>query len=154
MPDSQFDVQDRLRDMEIQRPGLLYATLGSVPTIVDDPLIEGANKFKSIEDLYVECWVRQRGFYDTSTRRAKLRRTYYSVPNLDTVLLDFAYTIFSEEGESDPPINALVSGMVPPRPNGSSVQGNFLVMKHDLNSKGLLDICDDDRSVVNVILRR
>ncbi|KAH7907990.1 hypothetical protein BJ138DRAFT_1116224 [Hygrophoropsis aurantiaca] len=160
MPDSQFDVQDRLRDIGIHQPafkagykGLLYATRCSKPMIVDVPLIEGANQYKNIEDLYVECWVSQRGLCDTSTRRAKLRRTYYSVPKLDTVPLDFAYTIFSEEGESDPPINALVSGMTPPRPNGASVQGNFLVMKQELKSKDLLDICDDDRSVVNLLLR-
>ncbi|KAH7905085.1 hypothetical protein BJ138DRAFT_1118789 [Hygrophoropsis aurantiaca] len=161
MPDTMYDVRDRTRDIEAHQPafvkgfkGILYATRGAEPIIVDVPLIEGAKKIKAVEDLYVECWVRQRGHDDTSTRRAKLRRTYYTIPNLESVPLDFAYTFFSEEGDTNPPINALVNKMSPPRPKSPYIHGNFLVIKHDMGSKGeLRDACDKDISVVNTILR-
>ncbi|KAH7904602.1 hypothetical protein BJ138DRAFT_1119261 [Hygrophoropsis aurantiaca] len=162
MPDTAFDVQDRLADIDIQQPalkkgyrGLLYATLCAEPIIVEVPLIEGATELKSIEDLYIECWVRQRGHTAYSARRAKLRRTYYSVPNLDTVPLDYAYTVFTEDGLSDPPINALLNKMAPPSPKSPYLQGNFLVIKQDTKAKmALVDVCDKDIFVVNLILRR
>ncbi|KAH7909686.1 hypothetical protein BJ138DRAFT_1154627 [Hygrophoropsis aurantiaca] len=161
MPDTMNDVQDRLWDIETHLPefkrgckGLLYATRCDGPLIVDVPLIEGARELKTIEDLYVECWVRQRGHKDTSARRSKLRKTYYNVPNLEHVPIDYAYTFLTEEGETDPPINSLVNTLSPPMPKAPHHMGNLLVIKHERDSNlAILDVCDKDIDMSTLILR-
>ncbi|KAH7907848.1 hypothetical protein BJ138DRAFT_1116336 [Hygrophoropsis aurantiaca] len=109
--------------------GLLYATLCDAPVIVNVPCAEGIPCYRNLDELKVDCWVRQRDTHAAHAQRAKLRRTYNFIPSMPTIPADYAYTIFVEEPTTRPQLNAHVNMFSRNRSTAEYILGNILVVK-------------------------
>ncbi|KAH7905438.1 hypothetical protein BJ138DRAFT_1118468 [Hygrophoropsis aurantiaca] len=133
--------------------GLLFATRCDKPLIVNVPTTEGRLECRSMDDLKVDCWVKQRKTDSCYTQRALLRRTYKSIPGLQSLWIDNAYTIFVEEPETNPAHNPHVNALAHPKATSCPILGNILVLKQDNINMELKDVICDDIDIVKAILR-
>ncbi|KAH7904601.1 hypothetical protein BJ138DRAFT_1106683 [Hygrophoropsis aurantiaca] len=161
MPPTIHKIEDRERDIASHFPdqklatgykSMLYTVSCLEPIIVNVPLIEGTATYREFEDLYVECWVRQRGYGDCSARRIDLRETFRAIPAAQGLPTEHAYTILVEKPSPILLPNLLIDSMYSPS-NGSQVYGNVLVLKH--KNDPVLTPCDmreRDKALVDFIL--
>ncbi|KAH7907432.1 hypothetical protein BJ138DRAFT_1213806 [Hygrophoropsis aurantiaca] len=124
-----YDVEPRKELIGNHKPvhagaydGLLYATLCTEPIIVPVPISVGVSQVKSLLNLDVEYWVKQRENCANNSHRVHLMKSFVS--------MDHSYTMFIDNPRMFPPYNILANTIAPPKNRETPYYGNILVLKH------------------------
>ncbi|KAH7906138.1 hypothetical protein BJ138DRAFT_1105406 [Hygrophoropsis aurantiaca] len=152
--DTELDIVEHVPRFEPGFKGLLYATLAYKPVIVNVPSAEGIHECRGLDDLKVDCWVRQRGTDATYAHRSKLRRTYKCFPGAPTLDIDNVYTMFVEEPGTKPQLNAQVNALALRNRTTDPILGNVLFIKqtNDAN-EAICDMVESDSGIIKILLR-
>ncbi|KAH7903733.1 hypothetical protein BJ138DRAFT_1107425 [Hygrophoropsis aurantiaca] len=163
LPVLSYDIGPTINRIQNHKPphgpsynGLLYATLCTEPVIVPVPVCVGVRAVRSMFNLDVDYWVKQRGSRENTAHRSHLQLRFECIPNEPSTTLDYSYTVFLEDPRSFPAYNILANSIAPPSDRENPYYGNILVMKQVRPQDGLfkvIDMCNGDVSVANGILQ-
>ncbi|KAG1880252.1 hypothetical protein C8R48DRAFT_683234 [Suillus tomentosus] len=90
--------------------GLFYGVVRYRPFLVPVPVRDGVERETTLDDLYVNYWVRQRNTDDCTATRRHLRRTFTTIPD-SAMTLDNQYTLFLERPRTGMPTNHVLARM-------------------------------------------
>ncbi|KAH7918045.1 hypothetical protein BV22DRAFT_1187225, partial [Leucogyrophana mollusca] len=135
--------------------GLLYGTLCLAPILVTVPLDDGISELRTIQDLNVDLWVSQKPRNAFTSQRGHLMKTFNTIPGLNSVPLDYGYSLFAENILSYPPYNILANKMAPAKDDEIPYEGNILAIKHaPFKPSEVKNMNDKDIYLLDTILRR
>ncbi|KAG1849113.1 hypothetical protein C8R48DRAFT_677160 [Suillus tomentosus] len=134
--------------------GAFYGAGCYRPFLVSIPINNGVKTKLTLDDLYVNYWVRQRDLMALTSTQWHLRRTFDRIPHAD-MAVDGLYTTYFEFPDNEPPINHLLHLMARMSGASTSVNGSILVVKQSLSpGYPFINMNKDDLFLANAIIHR
>lgn len=134
--------------------GAFYGAGCYRPFLVSIPVNDGVKTKPTLDDLYVNYWVRQRDPMALTSTRRHLRRTFDRIPHSD-MAVDGLYTAYFESPDNDPLINHLFHLMSRMSGASTSVNKSVLVVKQSLSpGYTIVNMNKDDLFLANTIIHR
>ncbi|KAG1847115.1 hypothetical protein C8R48DRAFT_779324 [Suillus tomentosus] len=131
--------------------GVFYGVACYRPFLVPIPVIDGV-KNATLDNLYVNYWVKQRDFNALTSTRQHLRHTFMSLPHFK-YKLDGLYTVYFESPDNNSTTNRLLEHMARMSGMSTSIKGSVLVVKQALSTDlPVINMDKDDMLLANMML--
>jgi hypothetical protein len=134
--------------------GVFYGAWCRRPFLVPIPVRDGVERPPTLDDLYVNYWVKQHGLDECTATRRNLRRTFCRVPGSDFTL-DGKYTMYFDRPQQSTPQNDLLTRLCSMSGSRETLRGSVVVVKQAPDyPHHIVDMTKRDQLISNFLIAR